>query len=589
VYVMKKIQSIILSIALIFSAIAAISSCAASDLEESHTLFIYLCASTLETKSSTATENIGEMLSANLPKNANIIIETGGAKTWHGYDIPADKNNRYKISGGKLELIESNPSANMGESETLSSFLRWGIEEYPAENYSLIFWDHGGGSLAGVCFDENFSMDSLTLGEIDNALNSLNLSQKFEFIGFDACFMATIDTLTVLNTYTENIIASEEIEPNGGWDYTAVLNNLGREDFYSAVLTSYAKKSTKDYYTLSHIDLSYFSSIMESFAALIETMEAASERDIISAFNSATRFGSSSSDYYDLGNIMSYFSYSDEFVGVSYVNGSLRPNVTGISVYFPMYNRASRYSYLKQNFIVEYSELIENFYKNQSDNVITFINYGENVDNQLRITLTTASLQYLGGVDYVLYMFEYDGDIEIPVVLGNDVDSNVENNQITISFVGRWVEFGGKLLYCTLIDHSMTNPVYEALVKVDGREARLIFSFDSTARTTKTVGITYTDDNYSRIYDLTDGMEICVGERKVIADEPQNVFSEENTFTYAGEEVEVVYLADGYYQYTAYVRDVYGNIYTAGTAVIEISSGNLEIINIVVEQVVYPE
>ena len=44
--------------------------------------------------------------------------------------------------------------SSMGEAETLADFLEWGVQTYPADKMGLILWNHGSGSINGVCFDE---------------------------------------------------------------------------------------------------------------------------------------------------------------------------------------------------------------------------------------------------------------------------------------------------------------------------------------------------------------------------------------------------------------------------------------------------
>ena len=48
-----------------------------------------------------------------------------------------------------------------------------------------------------MCFDELNENDSLSLEEIDPALTSVydKMTDKFAFIGFDACLMATVDVV----------------------------------------------------------------------------------------------------------------------------------------------------------------------------------------------------------------------------------------------------------------------------------------------------------------------------------------------------------------------------------------------------------
>ena len=224
-----------------------------------YTLMIYMCGSNLESRSGSATKNIAEMLTAEMPENTKVIIQTGGAKKWRNYDISASHSSRYELKNGELVLIEQNPNVNMGLSSSLEAFLLWGEENYPAEHRSVIFWDHGGGSMKGVCNDEQFYNDSLSLPEMQSAFASAyeKSERKYEFVGFDACLMATYDMACVLKPYANYMIASEELEPSSGWDYKTLISRLGADSFYTDVLNAYAEKqSAKATYTLSAIDLS---------------------------------------------------------------------------------------------------------------------------------------------------------------------------------------------------------------------------------------------------------------------------------------------------------------------------------------------
>lgn len=114
----------------------------------------------------------------------------------------------------------------MGNPATLSQFLRIGQSAFPADNYGLIFWNHGSGSVGGFGYDECYPDDRfLSLREIGEALESSRLSdnKKYAFIGFDACLMATLETASVLSPYADYMIASQELEPGGGWDYRRVI------------------------------------------------------------------------------------------------------------------------------------------------------------------------------------------------------------------------------------------------------------------------------------------------------------------------------------------------------------------------------
>lgn len=94
----------------------------------------------------------------------------------------------------------------------------------------VLFWNHGGGSVTGVAFDENYRYDSLTLSELYEAFGAVYpLSAEvppIDVIGFDACLMATIDTAYMLADVAHCLVASEEVVPGVGFEYSGWLGAL---------------------------------------------------------------------------------------------------------------------------------------------------------------------------------------------------------------------------------------------------------------------------------------------------------------------------------------------------------------------------
>nr|MCR5715667.1 Clostripain family protein [Lachnospiraceae bacterium] len=192
------------------------------------TIFVYLCGTDLESFYGMATGDMEEMLSIDGADNVRYIVQTGGTQAWYNDEVDSNATQRFLLQDGYMELVDEQSIAGMGDSATLTDFLTWGTENYPSEHTGLIFWDHGGGSITGVCFDEMSDYDSLSLLEIDQALYSAsqNMGQKFDFIGFDACLMGTVETATILATYADYMYGSEETEPGSGWDYNAITEFL---------------------------------------------------------------------------------------------------------------------------------------------------------------------------------------------------------------------------------------------------------------------------------------------------------------------------------------------------------------------------
>ena len=189
----------------------------------------YLCGSDLERRFGSATKDLQELLSVNLPPNVKFVIETGGSTEWQNDTVANDAIERYLYDSEGLKRLEKLPNANMGDVDTLTDFIRYGEENFEADHRIFIFWDHGGGSIGGLCSDERYE-NSLKLNDLTEAFGAVYGSSPdnppFEIIGFDACLMATYDTINAIDGFTRYVVASEESEPGCGWNYTGFGNAL---------------------------------------------------------------------------------------------------------------------------------------------------------------------------------------------------------------------------------------------------------------------------------------------------------------------------------------------------------------------------
>ena len=190
------------------------------------TIMVYMCGTDLESKSAMGTSDLKEMLEADLGDNVNLLVYTGGCSKWQNNVISSTKNQIYLLTDGKMKLLEEYKAVSMTDPDTLTTFIKWCDVNYPANRNMLIFWDHGSGSINGYGYDEKFkSSGSMDLAEINQALKKSKVT--FDFVGFDACLMATLETALMLTDYADYMIASEETEPGVGWYYTDWLTALG--------------------------------------------------------------------------------------------------------------------------------------------------------------------------------------------------------------------------------------------------------------------------------------------------------------------------------------------------------------------------
>ncbi|MBR5799757.1 MAG: peptidase C11 [Lachnospiraceae bacterium] len=192
------------------------------------TIMLYLCGTDLESRSSMATMDLQEMMKADISEKINLIIYTGGCKQWKN-NVLSNKNNQvWQMKDEGLVCLEENAGrVSMTDPDTLSSFIRYCSKNFPANRNALIFWDHGGGSISGYGYDEKFaSSGSMSLAEIDKALTEGGV--KFDFVGYDACLMATAENALMLTKHADYMIASEEVEPGIGWYYTNWLTEWSK-------------------------------------------------------------------------------------------------------------------------------------------------------------------------------------------------------------------------------------------------------------------------------------------------------------------------------------------------------------------------
>lgn len=344
------------------------SNPSAMGVDGTWTIFLYMCGTDLETEYGMASMDMQEMVDSYAGENVRFVIQTGGTDEWDNDFVDSTTIQRYVVSNGEITLVDEQDDASMGDSETLESFLSWGVGEYPAENMGLVFWNHGGGSISGVCFDENNDFDSLSLREIDAALlNTYDTMQdNFTFIGFDACLMGTIECANILATYADYMVGSEETEPGYGWDYTAIGNFLAdNPDADGAALgteicdsfyESCALVDSEDGATLSVIDLSKIDELIVSFNSYAEALYQASEdKSVLAEFARGVKTidnygGNNKSEGYtnmvDLAGMIhaseSYVSGADAVVSaidnaVVYTkNGKDHAEACGLSTYYPL-------------------------------------------------------------------------------------------------------------------------------------------------------------------------------------------------------------------------------------------------------------
>ena len=501
------------------------------------TVLMYLCGSDLESTSvrqggGQATNNLVELTKANLGDDVNYVIETGGARKWQNNVVDARHLNRYTVENGKLALRDQQPSASMAKSSTFADFLQWGIENYPADHYMVVIWDHGGGSISGVCQDELYpydstgDADSLTLPEMRDAMQKAGVT--FDVVGFDTCLMATVETAQILSPYAKYMIASEESEPGSGWDYTAWPNWLAAhtatsgEDLGTVVCQTYYNKCASyrqsGMATLSVIDLSKIGSVSKAFEnasddIALATVDSSKLRRLQQGAGKAETYGKSgffSMNMVDLGDLMNKV---NDVVGndaknvvsaikkavVYEVHGRNRSGSSGLSVYFPLQitdrKDFKRYAEVTDNtpylqFLAVMYGVYDNYQWNKFDNFVPL--RGEPVeekDVKIRTEQSQNSLGHLqlkvtSGEDKVakvaLEMYVYLEQLDILCYLGsdNDLKGSYEEGWFVDNFQDAWLTIDGHYVSANLAEEGDGYNLYYVPILLNDEQTGIIVEYD---------------------------------------------------------------------------------------------------------------
>jgi hypothetical protein len=276
---MEKVIASILALLLLLPIFAISSVVSASPAK--WTFMVYMDAD--NNLDPAGIDDISEMQMVGSTSDVNIVVLLDRYDKICGFNGSAilyiHKGYNETVWGGWSEEYE----LNMGDPKTLSWFISFVSENYPAENYALVLWDHGG-NWEGVCWDWT-NKDYLTIKELYQAL--ANSPVQINLLGFDACLMASIEVSyeLALTNKVNVMVASEDYVPWAGYPYDAILAGLTENPTWDEA--NFAVRIVDDYIafythkacfaTLAAIDLKNVGTLTDYLKALCD--------ELISNFN----------------------------------------------------------------------------------------------------------------------------------------------------------------------------------------------------------------------------------------------------------------------------------------------------------------
>ena len=140
-----------------------------------------------------------------------------------------DQRQHWRV-GESVQVGSDINGADMGDWRTLSRFLRWSVDRYPAQHYLLVLWGHAYG--LGFGRDHN---DPLTLADLRTALEDFQAHRKLrsgagdvplDILGTNACAMSYVEAAYELRNSAQFMVASQISVPFEGWPYDAILRKI---------------------------------------------------------------------------------------------------------------------------------------------------------------------------------------------------------------------------------------------------------------------------------------------------------------------------------------------------------------------------
>ncbi len=235
----------------------------------SWTFMVYIVGSDLQTKLNAGILDIVEMWNIGSTDNINVIVATGGSKS-EGWETV----NYHRVVKENLETWKNVGQYSMADPNVLTDFVFESMSNFPAENYGLVLWNHGSG-VNGFGHDE-IHHNMFSLPQLTQTLRYIHeqTNIKYDILGFDACLMATLEVASSMQGLANYMVASEELEPGHGWNYTPIAQALssgtvaGGKDLGMVIADGFLNQATtyqQSGATLSVIDLDAVGELVQAF------------------------------------------------------------------------------------------------------------------------------------------------------------------------------------------------------------------------------------------------------------------------------------------------------------------------------------
>ncbi len=268
--------------------------------------------------------NFNQMEKVGSTSNVNIVVQwkqascsSCGNPDWVGTRrYLVSKDNNVNVTNSPV-IQDLGTAVDMGDWHELRNFIVWTQQNYPADHYALVIWNHGAGwrnTRAGQLQQatRSVSIDDSTNHEIQTweLSQALSVTPRMDTVIFDASLMQMLEVAYEMKDSAGVIVGSEESPPGEGYVYDTFLTDLtANPDMTAKQLGIQVVNRTLEAYgpngnnTQSAIDTTKLQSLSDSvdaFAGSLLQHRSDSAQALKNARDNAEHMTSSYSYYKDL-------------------------------------------------------------------------------------------------------------------------------------------------------------------------------------------------------------------------------------------------------------------------------------------------
>ena len=273
------------------------------------------------------------------------------------------------------EIVKIFSEKDSSNKETLREVIDFVLNNYPAENYGLVFWSHGTGWLPknyhtdertykSYGLDNQADKNEMNIDELQQAIQKIH----WDFICFDACYMADVEVAYQLKDTTDYLLFSQGEILFDGLPYHQIfsyfLEQKNLEQNLKKVVDEFVsfyqqKKGVQKTATYSLVKTKELKNLAENFASLLKKKSSFFETKSVQKLSTVINYYNIKGDFLDFvyknfnendyqnfkkifNRVVVYQKHTDRILDILPCK-----SVNGINIYLPSQNSSLNQYYQK--------------------------------------------------------------------------------------------------------------------------------------------------------------------------------------------------------------------------------------------------